>query len=230
MAASRLLVCALAVCCASCFVTKQEPKIEPRIDWGNVTDPDGDCPVRIDKSKLTITIPATEHDLNPRLKMNAPRILREVDGDFDVQVKVSGAFNPGKQPTGGGFPFNGAGLLVWQNDSNYLRLERNLWWDTTQGKHGCYPPLFEYFKNGQYMDTDPPGTLRPFFQGRSTYLRLERRGQVITALYSHDGQQWRQVSEIVVAFPDRVSVGMAALNTSDKIFVVEFEEFKLTKP
>ena len=55
MPATRpLLVCVLAVCCASCFATKPEPKSEP-IDWGRVVDPDGDCAVRIDKAKLTMS-------------------------------------------------------------------------------------------------------------------------------------------------------------------------------
>src|SRR4051812_14129390 len=68
--------------------------------WGVVSDPDGDCTLKEANGKLTITVPPTLHDLNPRSgKLNAPRVTREIEGDFVVQVKVSGAFRPGEKST-----------------------------------------------------------------------------------------------------------------------------------
>jgi hypothetical protein len=34
-----------------------------------------------------------------------------------------------------------------------------------------------------------PGTLNEFFKGRSTRFRLERKGDKVTASYSHDGKE-----------------------------------------
>jgi hypothetical protein len=194
-------------------------------DWGVLTDPDGDCAVRAEKEKLVITVPGTNHNLNPAISINAPRVLRSVEADFSATVKVSGDFQPGRRATIPGYPFNGAGLLLWQDEQNFLRLERNLWWVPEVGRHACYPPLVEYYQGGRYQGTNPEGILEAFFQGRSTFLRLERIGNRVTAAYSHDGKVWTTAREIAVTFPKKVFVGVAAVNSSDQPFSVEFEDF-----
>jgi regulation of enolase protein 1 (concanavalin A-like superfamily) len=95
-------------------------------------------------------------------------------------------------------------------------------------KYACYPPLLEYYKDGAYQDTDPNATLDEFFKGRSTWLRLERKADKLVASYSHDGKEWTEAKEITVELPTEVSVGIAAINTSEKPFTVEFEEFKVS--
>jgi hypothetical protein len=184
--------------------------------------------VRLDQGKLIVTVPGTNHNLNPALGVSAPRILRPVKGDFEATVKVSGDFQPGPRATIPGYPFNGAGLLLWHDDRNFLRLERNIWWVPEVGRYACYPPLFEYYQDGQFQGTNPRGTLEPFFKGRSTHLRLRRTGNMVTAAFSHDGIEWITAREIAVAFPQRVTVGVAAVNSSDQSFTVEFEDFKVT--
>src|SRR5262249_17305731 len=129
--------------------------------WGELTDPDGDCTIGADRGKLTITVPGTPHNLTgPAGNTSAPRILRPVTGDFPAQVKVTGDFQPG-HPKG----FNGAGLLLWADNANYVRLERNVWLDD-KGRSLCYPPLFEYWNAGRHGE-QPGGTFEPFFKGRS---------------------------------------------------------------
>ena len=59
--------------------------------WGGAVDPKGDCRIGLDGEKLTIAVPGTKHDLSAEASdMNAPRVLREIEGDFIVQLKVSG--------------------------------------------------------------------------------------------------------------------------------------------
>ena len=41
-------------------------------------------------------------------------------------------------------------------------------------------------------------TTKEFFKGESTYLRLERKGDKVTASYSHDGKEWTEAKEITV--------------------------------
>src|SRR5690348_11002745 len=116
----RLLLGALATSLIVGGVIAQEKESQTIAGWGAVTDPDGDCTVKSEKGKLTVTVPEGTHDLNPRLGgMAAPRVLREVEGDFTVQVKVTGDFTPGdKAAADSTSSFNGAGLLVWQDAKN----------------------------------------------------------------------------------------------------------------
>jgi hypothetical protein len=80
--------------------------------WGEVIDPDGDCTIQSEKGKVTITVPDKNHNLAPLIGQNAPRILQEIEGDFTLEVKVSGDFKPTDRSTlEGGRSFNGAGLL-----------------------------------------------------------------------------------------------------------------------
>lgn len=191
--------------------------------WDTIADPDNDCQI---KTTVSITVPDTNHDLNPRRGMNAPRLLNKAKGDFAVQVKVTSDFHPGDTSTGPGRPFNGAGLLIWQNEDNFLRLERNAYW-VLESLY-CYPPLIEYWRDGKYSGFNSGATRADeFFNGRSTWLKLRRLGKRMTASFSHDGDEWTVAKEFTVDFPDEVSVGIAALNTSNAAFCVEFEAFEI---
>ena len=226
----RLLLLAVVVCLIIIvgFLTAQRPKSVR--GWGTLIDLDNDCIVKEEPGKLTITVPGGTHDLNMSLGgMSAPRVLREVDGDFTVQVKVSGEFDPGDEAAKDDLaPFNSAGLLLWQDEKNYLRLERNGWWSIKDKTTACYAPLIEYYIDGH--NRGPKAKVEPedFFQSPSTWLKLERRDDKVTAFYSHDGQEWTEAKQIVVEFPPKIQVGAAAVNTSKKPFTVQFEEFQLT--
>jgi len=96
--------------------------------WGTVVDPDGDCRVIEENGKLTIRVPGTYHDLTHsegRDKLNSPRILQEVKGDFVVQVKAN-AFPlfADNTSTSLGICFVSSGLLIWQDEKNFIRLDR----------------------------------------------------------------------------------------------------------
>jgi regulation of enolase protein 1 (concanavalin A-like superfamily) len=197
--------------------------------WGTVTDRAGDCTVREEGGKLTVTVPEGTHDLNPNLGgMKAPRVLKEVEGDFTAQVKITGDFRPGEEAASPiARPFNGAGLLLWQDEKNFIRLERNAYW--VEGRYVCYPPLFEQYEGGEYQETNPDPTLaEEFFRGRSTWLRLGRRGDRVIASYSHDGQEWTEAKEVGVKLPAKARVGVAVVNTSARPLSVEFEDFRLS--
>jgi hypothetical protein len=225
----------LMLCVGACLLAGAAPvpdKAPGTIPgWGKVTDPDGDCTTRGDKRKLTIKVPGGTHDLNvTHGGMQAPRVLRSVAGDFTAQVKVTCDLTPGDKPgkEGSASSFFGAGLLLWQDKDNYLRLERNAWWVADAGRYASYPPLVEYFKDGEYQNTDPLGTLDEVFKGRSTWLRLERKGDTVLASYSHDGKQWSEARTVDVNLPKKVQIGVDAVNTSAKDFEVEFTEFKVS--
>lgn len=192
------------------------------------TDPDKDCEFRLLGDKLNITVPATNHNLHPVRGLNAPRALKKVSGDFTVQVKVTSDFTPGKnstKPQGQGRPFNGAGILIWQSEENFLRIERNAFW--VDDSLYCYPPGIEYWHNSQYGGFNEPPSEAQYFVGRSTWLKGRRQGPNVTVSISHDGKEWYEVKTVQVEMTDEVSVGVAAVNSSDTPFTVEFEEFTI---
>src|SRR5262249_54041652 len=128
-ARGRMIMKALLASAAICFLlADMAPRIgasydgetKPRkiMGWGTVVDPDGDCNVKGEGSKLTITVPGTLHDLfprqaDPKKRNNAPRVVQEIKGDFMVTVKVSADWKPGDRLRGAiTAPYHGAGLLL----------------------------------------------------------------------------------------------------------------------
>ena len=94
------------------------------------------------------------------------------------------------------------------------------------GEHSSYLPLFEYWKDDQDLTQGAPSN-KPFFKGRSAYLRLTRQGNQIRAAVSNDGVDWMETDPVTVQFPQIINVGIDAINTSKQPFTVEFTEFKL---
>jgi regulation of enolase protein 1 (concanavalin A-like superfamily) len=202
--------------------------------WGTAIDPDGDCKIEEDKGILTITVPGTLHDLfPPNSVVNAPRVMKEVEGDFSAQVKVVGSFDPGNEPVKGfDRAFHSAGLLVWQDEKNYTRYERGeiIW--QHNGLHLYYAPLCQLRLDGKYTELMPAQKMyrKPVFKDSTVYLRLDRKGDVMTPYLSKDGKDWKKGAEFKAFSGKKVQVGIAALNTSSREFKVFFEHFKVTTP
>src|SRR5262245_34580372 len=196
--------------------------------WGTVADPGKDCTVGAKDGKLTIKVPGTNHNLNPtyRYGTNAPRVMQPVTGDFTVQVKVTFSDPPGTTSTVNGRPFNGAGLLVWKDEQNFLRLERNAYWDGA-GRLVCYPPLIADWVDGKYAENTAP-TDASFFKTPSTWFRIVRKGQSLALSMSQDGEGWTDLRTVTMDLGDDVLVGVAAVNSSTKPFTAVFEDLELT--
>ena len=187
-------------------------------------DPVGDCKLIPDANGLTIALPGKLHVLSPELNIkNSPMALIDVEGDFVAQVKVAGEVMPGRTPVEKmPFAFHGAGLLLWKDKDNYVRLERA--GAGASGHPHTHQILVEVCKDGKpaghnYVDW-PPGP---------TYLRMERRKADLLCSHSDDGQTWIEDKALGSLFPGKVSVGVSASNTSKKAFPARFEEFTLAE-
>lgn len=197
--------------------------------WGKPIDPDADCTMTEEKGKLTITVPGSLHDLfpgqrDPKKRNNAPRLLQSVTGDFTASVKVAADWIPGRGlPGANTFPYNGAGLVVWESDSQFVRFERNLW--ITPNGPSCYTTPLQYKDNRQTNASKTTQT--EFFKGRSTWLKVQRAGDKLTTSMSHDGKEWIETAELTAKYPESVQIGVTAINSSDGAFVVAFEEFRI---
>jgi hypothetical protein len=120
-------ICALLLLLISYAVlAAPAPKRQPfKTGWDEPKDPDGDCKFIRDADTLTIEVPGKDHDLAPkRERFNAPRLLRDVEGDFVMQVRVRALFRPSdKSSVDGENPSVAAGLLLIPIEKNYVKLD-----------------------------------------------------------------------------------------------------------
>jgi len=191
------------------------PRILP--GWGEVVDLDGDCKFDATPEKLTIQVPPGQHNLHPMYGFAAPRVVRKVSGDFTAQVKVTSDLNPTR--------FFGAGILLWDNNECYLRVERDAF---INGETvNCYPPLIEYWKDKKYSGFNDDVIEAKYFVGRSTWFRVERRERNITVSISHDGVVWIEVKTVEVNMSQELMVGVAAVSVSKTPFTAVFEDLTI---
>jgi regulation of enolase protein 1 (concanavalin A-like superfamily) len=187
---------------------------------GEFIDPDGDCRVMDDEGKFEITVPGGYHDLDPSLKtINGPRALREVEGDFLVQVRLANFAVPEKTTALKNKPvYRGAGLLLWQDDKNFVTLFRagtdtnpHLFASATAYKDGVR--VF----GGTGKDLALP----------EAWLRLERREGKLQASVSDDGEEWTPIKLTAPDFAKKVRVGVGLVNVTTKDFLAHFEDFSV---
>ncbi len=192
--------------------------------WGEAIDPDGDCKIRVEKRAVAFEVPGTYHDLNSEYgKFNAPRVWRDVEGDFVAQVKVCGEFQPGEPTTrDSAVPSNGAGLVVWLDAETFIRFER---FGILRNQKISPFLLFERREVGQ-VKSNHNGRL----DSGDVYLKIERRGGRITGAFSADGQTWTRSKPMEIEWPARLKVGLDAVSSSFEPFAVRFEEFSIRKP
>jgi regulation of enolase protein 1 (concanavalin A-like superfamily) len=189
--------------------------------WGEFIDPDGDSNIRHDGEAVVISVNSTPHDLSIELgRMNAPRVLLSVTGDFIAQVKLVGSLNP-EQPT---IPervaFQSSGLLLYQNDRNYIRFERAA--IRRDGEIHRYLN-FESRENGEPLPSQNAGLP----DERDLWLRLERRGKKMSASVSADGDRWVPLPPMSADLSRTVRIGIAAVNATDQGFEPRYEDFRL---
>ena len=141
----------------------------------DVVDPQGDGTVELvgagtPDAQLLLSVPAgTEHDAwtdNTALRVMQPA----ADEDFEIEVKFE------SEPTQA---YQGQGLLVEQDGSNYVRLD--------VFSDGGSLVLF-----GATFNNSSPSVI--IYEGLTStseiYLRLGRTGNQFTARYSYDGLAW----------------------------------------
>jgi regulation of enolase protein 1 (concanavalin A-like superfamily) len=204
------------------FVAKINDK-----DWGNSVDPDGDCKFRLELGKLHIKVPGTPHRLGIEVRAtNAPRLLRQIEGDFHAEVQVQGTFPAAKKSLVGKYPWFGAGLLVWQDDKNYIRLERaNLIFNP--GNAQCYAN-WELRLSGKH-EVKGGGHDGILDESIPAFFKLDRKGDIFTAAHSQDGKEWKELPPIEAPFGKKVGVGVTASQNTAAGYEGVFEGLKITQ-
>ena len=223
----RLSVIMAAVCTIAAAADESEARPTEVPGWGRVIDPWRDCDVSLDREheRLKIQVPGTPHVLSaevPQLPMNAPRVVRRVRGDFTAGVHAIGRLEPGQSRTTHYNPYHGAGLIVLQDSSNYLRLERAVGF--IDGRH--HPYINYELREGGRLAVSRGITI----DDRSLFLMLRRQGGAFSAWYSHDGRRWVELGRVNATFTERVEVGVVAVNSSKQTLSAELEMLNIEDP
>ena len=177
-----------------------DPTLDPRWSW---IDPRGDSSFSLSDQPgfLRISVHGSDHDLYQNL--NAPRLLQELAGDFSVTTMLTIA------PTAN---YQGAGLLFWQDENNYVRLERTL----VQGIDLLYRI------QGDYHAVEIP------FTSSTVFLRFTYAEGFLTGLYSEDGATWIEVKTLTFPSSGRNLVGLVTVNEWQEASIfADFDFFHL---
>jgi hypothetical protein len=183
--------------------------------WDKPSDPVGDCRFVRRGDKLTISVPGKGHELDlAKGHHNAPCLLREVVGDFVVQVRVGGNFRPDDPKGHGGS--RQAGLLL----AGKLKFTAGQF--AYDFSDSAKTPL-TWLPRITIGDRRHPAGRLP------VWLRLERRGNVVRLAFSPDGKKWKALGEpLRIDLPRKLKVGVVAEATAEATFKAVFDQFKLT--
>lgn len=225
-------ICALVLLLAACAIhAALAPEPFFKIGWDKPVDPNRDCKFVYQGRSVTIELPGTDHDFAPKRKrFNAPRILRDVEGDFVMQVRVSGLFHPSDTSSvQGEDPSVAAGLLMIPAEDNCIRLEYGAY--RRKGERRICPAFRmhgERILNAE-MDWQVPWKPAPSAEKEPhIYLSLERQGRFIYEAFSPDGKRWiYYIRAELKDTPSKVKVGLAAYSTSTEPFKPRFDNFNL---
>lgn len=226
-----MLLCAAvasAAFAAPAPVSKPKPSNVWVDGWDKPVDQVGDCGFTPVGDKLTIAMPPRKGGrwimgvFNGATSGTAPHMLRDVRGDFSVQVRMTGDF------TGASGRHRAAGLLLKAGQHTIL-LQRQ--WATPRGSgkpcHGVLSQLWEPLGPASWGAASREISVGP--QDRTTYLRLERRGDRLVTKWSPDGAEWTVLTDRVIPkLPERLKLGVFAHGTDTTLFEPVFDQFKLT--
>jgi regulation of enolase protein 1 (concanavalin A-like superfamily) len=229
--------CTLAACAAlAAPVPKPRDTVFYKPGWDRPVDPDKDCKFRVaSRDRLTIEVPAKDHDIDGNRKRdNAPRLLRTFEGDFRMEVRVSGDFHATPLATADGAgSYSAGGLVVMLGDKNETSLRLELGRARYEGEALAYVALKSFSAKATGSVTalaTETGEGWPLKRGATeAYLRLERRGGMFHPSFSPDGKTWTRHTNLGIGKPpEKLKVGVIALSTSKGALKVTFEQFKLT--
>ena len=144
--------------------------------------------------------------------MTAPQLLKAVAGDFEIETRVK--FDPKNS-------YQGAGLLIFKDDENYLRLERGFG-GVGGGASGI---RFDRRNNAGY---DAIATPEKFpTEAAEVELKFVRKGKDFQAFWREDENgEWKLVGEYASDYPETVQIGLIGVNTAEEI-TAEFAYIKL---
>ncbi len=209
--------------------SRETPKLKPTFQLlGPLVNPSKQCKLFKDDKSVTLNIPAGVHLMSAEYEVkNSPMALADVDKDFFVTVHSVGDLIPGADPPrykGKNFPmtFQGAGLIYYVDNNNYVRFER----EAEASNKGLLANklLIEACKNGKNVAQFNPSIPDEMIG----YMAIIRTHNALQFMFGPDGRRWAVISrKLPVTYPARGKVGVCASNVSRESLGARFEDFVL---
>lgn len=193
--------------------------------YGTWVDRDKDCKFKLTGGGLKVLLPASDHMIDKSFvgaTNNAPRALREVEGDFTAVVRVVIPI-PDRDPKPSWQYWSG-GLLAWESDEEYFGVR------FCGGRvNGEREAIWGHYATADKHIAMISGLGAPTGKG---FVRLKREGKKITAGWSRDGKAWKDFdsSPQDVAWGAKVKVGVVAENNLGVPVEVAFDQYSLSQP
>ncbi len=141
----------------------------------------------------------SKKNLNGKLT-NAPRYIKPISGDFQIETRVK--FNPKEN-------YQGAGLLIYQDEANYLRFER-AYGGPGGGASGI---RLDVNKKGIFEPLAAPGEIQT--EAGEVEMKIVRVGMIFSAYWREDeNAEWREAGRFESDYPETVLAGITASNTA----------------
>jgi len=235
----KRLLCACVWLLWACVALAAPAPVPFMPGWSRPVDPDKDCKVTGDRDSFTIEMPGGDHDYElRRQRFNAPRILRDFEGDFEIQMRVKIDGSPSRQSAANDQPsYVSAGFLVMFPRPFAWECR----WDYRVGGQGAEADgcaaqrvwLGKRGEGGMFDDLDRTSPKWPFkAKPEYVYLRLEQWGGMLAYYVSPDGKQWVNAggtgSFALMTAPTQFKVGLVACSTSADSCKVRFDQIKIT--
>jgi regulation of enolase protein 1 (concanavalin A-like superfamily) len=163
---------------------------------------------------LRLTV-GDDNDLAGSTNYGAPRLLVPQQGNFTMETLVE--FDPQEV-------YQGAGLLVWQDENHFLRLEFGFGGMGGGAKNVVFV-TGEDGGLGLVGSIDLPDTLKRI------ELRLQRSGNLFTAYWRQVGGTWQKIGSTNFTLNSTVNIGITQVTqyTSSKISA-DFDYLKIYTP
>lgn len=182
------------------------------VDWQWI-DPDernNPTPHDVRSGVLRISVPSKK-DLHGDNR-TAPRYMKAIKGDFQIETRVR--IIPKEN-------YQGAGLLVFRDDGNYLRFER-AYGGIGGGGEGI---RFDVRQGSEYKPIVLPSEIQT--EAQEVDLKIVRSGRLFIAFWrENEDHEWREAGEYESNYPETVLVGVVAVNTARPV-TAEFSYIRL---
>lgn len=144
---------------------------------------------------------SADEDLNPTPthNTNAPRILQPISGNFSIETQIDFVQQPGT--------FQGAALIIWKSQSQFLRLEISAWNNKYYGVNFVFydmsDPQNDYRELGSKLLATPP----------TVKLRLQRKGNVFSAEWQQGTGNWSPINKTYTFPSGSLEAGFTLMNS-----------------
>lgn len=183
---------------------------------------------KIRRGRMLLTVgPTGQVELHSGSSMSSPVAvwgLAAIALVVTYQVTVADVTGPqGDSLLAGRRAFVGAGILVWADERNYVRLERAA---MQGGLRDTVYANWELRENGRFARAGTTGEMP--LSGNATWLRVQRRGNQLIGSVSEDGATWKDLLPLTVNWPQDIQIGIAAVNNTPIGYEARFANRTLT--